>query len=70
MFEVTYKNYTYNVATTTINDFMRSEKSFVDDFYKNPDEVRDYALSCERTNDKEHCGGLIAQGLLKKTRHD
>ena len=24
----------------------------IDDFYKNPDEIRDYALSCELTKDK------------------
>tara|TARA_A200000159_G_scaffold68439_1_gene63313 strand:- start:8079 stop:8738 length:660 start_codon:yes stop_codon:yes gene_type:complete len=37
----------------------------VDDFYKNPDEVRDYALSCQRTNDKEHCGGLIGTRVVE-----
>ena len=31
----------------------------VDNFYKNPDEVREFALSCKRTNDKEYCGGLV-----------
>ena len=38
----------------------------VDDFYKNPDEIRDYALSCERTNDKEYCGGLIGTRVIEE----
>tara|TARA_B100001079_G_scaffold153070_1_gene131268 strand:- start:77 stop:736 length:660 start_codon:yes stop_codon:yes gene_type:complete len=37
----------------------------VDDFYKNPDEVRDYALSCDRKSDKEHCGGLIGTRVVE-----
>ena len=37
----------------------------VDDFYKYPDQVRDYALSCERTNDKEVCGGLIGSRVME-----
>ncbi len=37
----------------------------VDDFYKYPDQVRDYALSCKRTKDKEVCGGLIGSRVME-----
>ena len=37
----------------------------VDDFYKNPDEIREYALSCERTTDQEICGGLIGSRVVE-----
>ena len=37
----------------------------IDDFYKNPDVVRDYALSCERTTDQELCGGLIGSRVVE-----
>ena len=37
----------------------------IDDFYKNPDEIRDYALSCELTKDKEICGGLIGSRVVE-----
>ena len=37
----------------------------VDDFYKNPDEIRDYALSCERKNDKNYCGGLVGSRVVE-----
>tara|TARA_B100000212_G_scaffold72264_1_gene50950 strand:+ start:619 stop:1281 length:663 start_codon:yes stop_codon:yes gene_type:complete len=40
----------------------------IDDFYKNPDEVRDYALSCERKNDKENCGGLIGSRVVEENQ--
>ena len=53
---------------TRLNDFgyIWRKVFVVDDFYKNPDEVRDYALSCERTNDKEHCGGLIGTRVIEE----
>ena len=37
----------------------------IDDFYKNPDEVREYALSCERTTDQAICGGLIGSRVVE-----
>ena len=37
----------------------------VDNFYKNPDEVREFALSCERKNDKEVCGGLVGSRVVE-----
>ena len=37
----------------------------IDDFYKNPDEVREYALSCERTTDRAICGGLIGSRVVE-----
>ena len=37
----------------------------VDNFYKNPDEVREFALSCKRTTDKEYCGGLVGSRVVE-----
>ena len=40
----------------------------IDDFYKNPDEIRDYALSCELTRDKEICGGLVGSRVVEESQ--
>jgi len=37
----------------------------VDGFYRNPDEVRDYLLSCETTNDKDKCGDMIGRRVYE-----
>ena len=37
----------------------------VDDFYKYPDEIRDYALSCELKKDKKYCGGLVGKRVVE-----
>ena len=37
----------------------------VDDFYKYPDEIRDYALSCELKAGKEYCGGLVGTRVVE-----
>tara|TARA_B100001248_G_scaffold227368_1_gene185732 strand:- start:37 stop:702 length:666 start_codon:yes stop_codon:yes gene_type:complete len=37
----------------------------VDDFYRNPDEIRDYALSCELKGGKEYCGGLVGKRVIE-----
>jgi hypothetical protein len=38
----------------------------IDNFYRNPDEVRDYALSCETTTDKNKCGDMIGSRVYEK----
>lgn len=40
----------------------------VDDFYKNPDEIREYALSCELKKDKEICGGLVGSRVAEENQ--
>ena len=40
----------------------------IDDFYKNPDEIRDYALSCELKNDKQNCGGLVGSRVVEENQ--
>ena len=37
----------------------------VEDFYRNPDEIRDYALSCELKKDKKYCGGLVGKRVVE-----
>ena len=37
----------------------------VDNFYENPDEVRDYALSCELKGGKEYCGSLVGKRVVE-----
>ena len=37
----------------------------VDGFYRNPDEVRDYLLSCETINDKDKCGDMIGRRVYE-----
>ena len=37
----------------------------VENFYKYPDQVRDYALSCERTYDKSICGALVGSRVVE-----
>tara|TARA_Y100001954_G_scaffold91439_1_gene100118 strand:+ start:784 stop:1449 length:666 start_codon:yes stop_codon:yes gene_type:complete len=37
----------------------------IDDFYRYPDQVRDYALSCKRTYDKSVCGALIGSRVME-----
>ena len=37
----------------------------VDGFYRNPDEVRDYLLSCETTDEKDKCGGMIGRRVYE-----
>ena len=38
----------------------------IDEFYKNPDEIRDYALSCELKSDKKYCGGLVGKRVVEE----
>ena len=40
----------------------------VDDFYKNPDEIRDYALSCDLKTDKKYCGGLVGSRVVEENQ--
>ena len=40
----------------------------VDNFYKNPNEIRDYALSCDLKTGEEHCGGLIGKRVFEENQ--
>jgi len=37
----------------------------VDGFYRNPDEIRDYLLSCETTEEKDKCGDMIGKRVYE-----
>ena len=39
-----------------------------EDFYENPDEIRDYALSCDLKSDKEYCGGLVGSTVVEENQ--
>ena len=40
----------------------------IDNFYENPDEIRDYALSCDLKSDKEYCGGLVGSRVVEENQ--
>ena len=40
----------------------------VDDFYRDPDQVRDYALSCELKGGKEYCGSLVGKRVVEDSQ--
>lgn len=40
----------------------------IDNFYKNPDEIRDLALSFEPKSDKKYCGNLIGKRVVEENQ--
>ena len=74
MFETNPLN-SYNLKVQRVYDHSKApnnDKGFiwrkvfvVDDFYQNPDEIREYALSCERKTGEEHCGALVGTRVME-----
>ena len=66
----------YNLTVKRVYDHSKNNdqgfiwrKVFVlDNFYENPDEVRDYALSCELKSGKEYCGSLVGKRVVEDSQ--
>ena len=75
MFETNPLN-SYNLKVHRVYDHCKNtDKGFIwrkvfviDDFYKYPDKVRDYALSCERKSGKEYCGALVGTRVMENNQ--
>jgi len=69
MFEV---NTNLNIEIKKLYDHAKNDYGYmwrkvfiIDDFYKNPDEVRDLALNFEPKSDKKYCGNLIGKRVVE-----
>ncbi len=72
MFETNPLN-NHNLTVKRVYDHSKNnDKGFIwrkifviDNFYKNPDQVRNYALSCELKCGKEYCGSLVGKRVVE-----
>ena len=72
MFEINPLN-NHNLTVKRVYDHSKNnDKGFIwrkifviDNFYKNPDQVRNYALSCELKCGKEYCGSLVGKRVVE-----
>ena len=66
----------YNLTVKRVYDHSKSNDQgfiwrkvfIVDDFYRDPDQVRDYALSCELKGGKEYCGSLVGKRVVEDSQ--
>ena len=66
----------YNLTVKRVYDhskdndqgFIWRKVFIVDDFYRDPDQVRDYALSCELKGGKEYCGSLVGKRVVEDSQ--
>ena len=58
----------YDHSKNNDQGFIWRKVFVVDNFYTNPDEVRDYALSCELKEGKEYCGSLVGKRVVEDSQ--